>query len=75
MADVLKWTAAAETDAAWPLKYVPAELRERASREALAFEAHMYGVWMPDFWCAIPSLCMPNTDIDNKHAADCAAWR
>ena len=50
VADVLHWTDAAA--GAWPLRFVPPAVFESAQVDHLAFEAHHYGVWLPDFWCA-----------------------
>lgn len=46
----LTWTPAA--DGARSLRLVPPEVIERAATGALAYEAHHYGVWLPDFLCA-----------------------
>lgn len=46
----LSWTPAAND--ARSLQLIPPEVLERAATGALAYEAHHFGVWLPDFMYA-----------------------
>jgi hypothetical protein len=46
----LRWTP--EASNAKSLQLVAPELRAQAETQPLAYEAHHYGVWLPDFLCA-----------------------
>jgi hypothetical protein len=49
-ADVLNWQPGAKD--AWSLALVSEDLRKAAETHGLAYEAHHFGLWLPDFWCA-----------------------
>jgi hypothetical protein len=62
VADVLRWRPEAKD--AWSLKFVPDALFKAAGTQAITFEAHMFGVWVPDFWCAACAVPRGVADID-----------
>ena len=53
MAQPLEWTAAATDGTPWSLQYVTDDLLQAAQAQDLAFEAHHFGIWVPDFWCGL----------------------
>ena len=57
VADVLHWRPEAQD--AWSLKYVTDDLRKAAAASPITFEAHEFGVWVPDFWCVFFLLSPP----------------
>jgi hypothetical protein len=48
-ADVLKWQPGVKNS--WSLTLVPDDLMNAAENTGLAYEAHHFGLWLPDFWC------------------------